>query len=202
MPTLYRCRTSLAEVARMFDAEPPPHADWSGELWPGRIGLVVRSEGAARRIEAMRWGLPPALGEAAPRRRAPTGVWWRQLLPDRSGLLAPAHRCLIILDSFALPDGVSGARTRTWYGFDDPPIFAWAGLWRTGARVRGYAGMLVDAAAPVRPNRIMPALLDRRDHATWLEADIGEASRQVRSVAWPGLYREPTEQPWGADRTP
>src|SRR3546814_11964324 len=56
MPSLYRCRTSHGEVAALFAATPPPRADWSAELWPGRTGLVIRRDGEERRIEAMRWG--------------------------------------------------------------------------------------------------------------------------------------------------
>lgn len=36
MPSLYRCRTSLPEVAALFGATPPARADWSVELWPRR----------------------------------------------------------------------------------------------------------------------------------------------------------------------
>ena len=63
MPSLYRCRTSLSEVAALFGATPPARADWSAEVRPARTGLIVRQSEEGRRIEAMRWGaeLPEAL---------------------------------------------------------------------------------------------------------------------------------------------
>ncbi len=205
MPTLYRCRTSLREVADLFQAEPPPHAEWEAELWPKRTGLVVVDRGAGRRIEPMRWGVPPSpIDFSNPGKRPPTSLWFGTLWMNKDELLGPAHRCLVIADSFALPDGPEGARTRTWYGFDDRPVFAWAGVWRQAKAGAGYAGLMVDAADPVSPNRAMPAILDgEEEYGLWLSADPAAASRvAMRSPPRPDMYREPTEQPWGADRTP
>ena len=129
MPSLYRCRTSLGEVAALFAATPPPRADWSAELWPGRTGLVVRRDGEERRIDAMRWGADLPAGAADFPRHRRSELWFRELWPAHAHLLAPEARCLIVVEEFALPDGPAGARARTWYGFDNPPLFAWAGVW-------------------------------------------------------------------------
>src|SRR3546814_7167039 len=81
----------------------------------------------------MRWGANLPGGAADfPRHRRPA-LWFRQLWPAHAHLLAPEARRLIIVEDFALPDGPEGARTRTWYGFDDPPLFAWAGVWTASA---------------------------------------------------------------------
>lgn len=203
MPSLYRCRTSLGEVAALFAATPPPRADWSAELWPGCTGLVIRRDGEERRIEAMRWGANLPEGAADfPRHRRPA-LWFRQLWPAHAHLLAPEARCLIIVEDFALPDGPEGARTRTWYGFDDPPLFAWAGVWTASAGGAGYAGFLVPGGAPAPAASTMPAIVLPEDYDAWLGGDMRIAGRIARQQrAHDAMYREPTEAPWGADRTP
>lgn len=200
MPTLYRCRTALSEVAALCDASAPAAADWSGELWPNRIGLIVRATPEGRIIEAMRWNLPAPLGPPDAKAEPRTTVWFREFLRDARHLHAPSSRCLIITDSFAFPDGNDGSRTRTWYGFEDRPIFAWAGIWHHNGKQPGFCGFHAPATAPVTPGQAMPAILDPSEYRTWLEADLAEASPLVRRERiWPGLYREETEQPWGAD---
>src|SRR3546814_19495886 len=130
MPSLYRCRTSLGEVAALFAATPPPRADWSAELRPGRTGLVIRRDGEERRIEAMRWGANLPGGAADfPRHRRPA-LWFRQLWPAHPPLLAPAARCLSIVADFALPHGPAGAPTRTWYGFGDGTAAGRGSVWK------------------------------------------------------------------------
>lgn len=150
----------------------------------------------------MRWGVKRAHHWFGPPEKARTTYRLRELWPEEKPLLEPEHRCLIILDSFALPDGAAGARTRTWHGYDDRPIFAWAGVWREGRGGAGFAGVVVDAAPPLDPQRTMPLLVAPADYASWLEADLLSAVRLIRSDANPDLYSETTEQPWGADREP
>ncbi|WP_447753157.1 hypothetical protein [Sphingopyxis fribergensis] len=150
----------------------------------------------------MRWGVKRAHHWFGPPEKARTTYWLRELWPEEKALLEPAHRCLIILDSFALPDGAAGERTRTWHGYDARPIFAWAGVWREGRGGAGFAGIVVDAAPPLDPQRTMPLLIAPADYAIWLEADLLSAVRLIKSDADPDLYREPTDQPWGADREP
>lgn len=203
MPSLYRCRTSLSEVAALFGATPPPRADWSAELWPGRTGLVVRRDGEERRIEAMRWGADLPEGPADFPRRSRSELWFRELWPAHTHLLAPEARCLIVVESFALPEGPDGARTRTWYGFDDPPLFAWTGVWAASAGAAGYSGFLVPGAASAPAAAAIPAIVLPDEYDAWLGGEIGIASRIARQQrANDAMYREPTEAPWGADRTP
>ena len=203
MPSLYRCRTSLSEVAALFGTTPPARADWSAELWPGRTGLVVRRDGEERRIEAMRWGANLPEGPADFPRHRRTALWFRELWPAHAHWLAPDARCLIVVESFALSDGPAGARTRTWYGFDDPPLLAWAGVWTASAGVAGFAGFLVSGAHPVPATATMPAIVLPDEFDAWLGGDMSIAGRIARQQrAHDAMYREPTEAPWGADRTP
>jgi putative SOS response-associated peptidase YedK len=199
MPHLYRCRTSLGEAAALFQATPPPRARWSAELWPGRIGLIVSQDGGGRRIAASPWGLRfPS--HPAPERAT---LWFRELLAEDEAWHTPARRCLILLDSFALPDrspeaGGSEPRpaTRCWYGFDERPLFAWAGISNSSHGPPGFAGLVVSAAAPVT-GRVMPALVAACDYDRWLGGDFIDAAPIVQqSRRHPDLYRHVTEQGW------
>ena len=207
LPKLYRCRTGLAEVAALVPAEAPLRGlrptppRWSAELWPNRIGLVVREWQRGRIIEPMRWGLPRPPGTPLSKEPPRTCFWHRD--PDlyAADLLAPANRCLIILDSFAHADGPEGGRTRTWYGYDDLPIFTWAGVWRHHGRRRGFAGILVPGAEPVTA-RAMPAIVAPEQRTSWLRAAVGTPGWSPWRDMARALYREATEQPWGPDHAP
>lgn len=201
MPKLYYCRTSKSEVARLTGAAPPlplwpsllPR--WSAEVWPGRKGLIVREFGRGRFSEPMRWGLPHAEGRPHASGPRTTAIWHRDLWRQNPALLGPAQRCLIILDSFAHADGPKGRRTRTNYGYDDMPIFAWAGVWRQVVRQRGFAGILVSAADPVQA-RAMPAIVPPEHYTTWLQAEPGMPGWNSWRDRDRTLYRELTDQPW------
>jgi putative SOS response-associated peptidase YedK len=148
----------------------------------------------------MRWGLPPAPGSAHPNEPLETAIWHRDIWNRDPDLLKPASRCLIILDSFAHADGPEGNRTRTWYGYDDMPIFAWAGVWRRSGRKTGFAGILVPGTDPVT-SRAMPAIVPPEHYSTWLQAEVGTPGWNMWRDQGRTLYREPTEQPWGRGRT-
>lgn len=149
----------------------------------------------------MTWGLPPPWYEFHRKGETPaTALWLREIWPAQTDLMQANQRCLILLDSFAMPEGEAGAKTRTWFGYDDRPIFAWAGVWRKGSGNRGFAGVLVSGAPPVSPRNAMPALVRPSEYDLWLTGDFGPASIVgLRSEADPDLYREPTEEPWNAN---
>lgn len=202
MAVLYRCRTSLAEVADTFSAVRPASAVWSGEMWQGRTGLVVTARGGAREVRAMRWGLP-ALGERPGRasKREPTAVFFREIWPGNRHWLAPEHRCLIVAEAFAYPDRTCPSPTRTWFGLEDRPIFAWAGLCDPDAG--RFCGFLVSANECVAPHSTMPAIVAPGDIGTWLEGDLAAAGRVARTICpAQAMYWEPTEEPWGGEREP
>nr|WP_053000233.1 SOS response-associated peptidase family protein [Sphingomonas sp. Y57] len=131
MPGLYRCRASASEIAKLFEAETPSDLSWSPMSWPGAPGLVVRAHGDSRRVETMRWGLAPGNAPPGMPSKAAEIATVRDLLaPAAFGHALPTERCLIVVEAFAFPDGDKGARTRTWFGLWDQPLFAWAGLCR------------------------------------------------------------------------
>jgi len=173
-------------------------------LWPNRTGLVVRHSPAGRRIDPMRWGLPPPQNDFLRRAERPRhSFFFREIWAKEQALFEPAQRCLIILDSFALPDGPAGARTRTWFGYEDRPIFAWGGVWREGKAGPGFAGVVVQTDPDLKVQRTMPAIVAADEYDVWLEGDVGPASRiAARFFLDPDLYREPTEQPWNDHPAP
>lgn len=201
MTVLYRCRTSLSEVSATFRATAPSAADWSAEVWPGRRGLVVHESGGMRRVAAMSWGVRDWSSEAGLRKDHRSSAWFRELYPSRVELLALERRCMIVVDAFAYPEGPSGARMRTWFGFDDRPIFGWAGFAIDGPAGPGFCGFLAAANDCVEPGRIMPVIVTPADFDAWFGGDLSEAARIARTtIASQGIYREPTEEPWGGDR--
>lgn len=202
MTSHYSCQTSLSEVAEEFAATPPRPTDWSPELWPGRTGLIVRESEDGRIVETMTWGVPPPFHHPRPDSWRGATFWFRQLREKVRWLLDPAQRCIIVLDSFAYPGGDKGSRTRTYYGFEDRPIFGWAGVWSDTGHAIGYGGLLVAADHPVSPGRAMPVILDRADYGAWLGPEPTAQQIALQSAPHPGMFREETERPWGADRDP
>lgn len=198
MVALYRCRTSLKEVAAMFAADAPDHAEWSAEVWPGRKGLAVIMDGGRRAIVAMKWGLPSShLGLSALAKGLGPTAWFRELWPKRSELLAPNHRCLIVMEEFAKPVGEAGSKTRNWYGSERAMIIGWPGIWLEAGRERGFCGLLVDGSVLAGPHASMPALMLPTKAAAWLTGDLIDASVFVRSSPdVGGFYSEATEEPW------
>lgn len=88
---------------------------------------------------------------------------------------------------------------REHIGYDDMPIFAWAGVWRQVGRKRGFAGILVPGADPVEA-RAMPAIVPPDKYSTWLQAEAGMPGWNIWRDEGRTLYREATEQPWGRAR--
>lgn len=201
MTVLYRCRTALSEVAQTFSAVPPGAARWSAEVWPGRTGLVVSEAERERRIAPMAWGVRElSLGKDRGQESRAT-AWFRELYRDRVDLLKPGRRCLIVLDSFAYPGGTSGARTRTWFGFEDRPIFAWAAFSSEGREGPAFCGLMVAANELVTESRAMPAIVAPSDCEAWLAGDMASVARIARTTTdFAEMYREVTEEPWSGER--
>src|SRR3546814_12852817 len=105
----------------------------------------------------MRWGAMVPAGAAEFPRENRTALWFRELWPAPPRLLVPEARRLIIVEDFALPDGPPGARPRTWYGLEDKPVFAWAGVWSVSGGVSAYCGFLVAGASPLYYSTNLPS---------------------------------------------
>lgn len=201
MTTLYRCRTALGEVRDHFGALTPPRASWSAEVWPERIGLAVYREGGRRRAEPMRWGIPREIVDGVPGRRHVTAtIAYQRVPPDQLFRFEAAGRCLIVLDSFACPEGPPGARTRAWFGVEDRPVFAWAGIWAPTPRGKAFAGLLAVSNRLV-PGPSMPVILDPDDYTLWLGGRRDRADPLAnRPYPESRMYREALDEPWGGEK--
>jgi len=179
MCNLYTIRTSAAEVASYFSAKMPATFNaGEGEVYPGGIGMVVREEAGQRILQSMTWGFPlPQKSKKTGQPIKPKPVnniadlssfMWRFIAPR------PENRCLIPLTGFAEAEGEYGAKTRTWFGVKDRPIFAWAGMWKVSDEWGPvYSGLMTNCNEVVRPvhNR-MPVLLHEEDYDLWLRGSL------------------------------
>ncbi len=197
MTTLYRCRTALSEVREHFDALTPAQANWSAEVWPERIGLAVYRNDGRRHAEPMRWGIPRDIVDGVPGRRpVTTAIRFERVAPAQLGRFEAAHRCLILLDSFACPEGPPGARTRAWFGVEDRPVFGWAGIWAPTPEGKAFAGLLAVANSLV-PGPSMPVILDPDDYDLWLGGRLHRAGPLAnRPYPEARMYREALGEPW------
>jgi len=200
LTTLYRCRTALSEVREEFGALTPPRARWSAEMWPGRIGLAVYDDGGKRRAEAMRWGIDRDIVDGVPGRRPiSTTIWFGRVAPAQLARFEAAHRCLILLDSFACPEGPAGAKTRTWFGVEDRPVFAWAGIWAPAGDGKAFCGLLA-VANRIVPGPSMPVILDPDDYDLWLRGARHRAGPLAnRPYLESRMYRETLAEPWNGE---
>lgn len=180
MCTLFKMNATVAEMARLFRAEPGRHDNLKAypEIYPGREAPVVvgGGEGAARRIELMQWGFPPPGDVKAPvvNVRNLASPFWR------GWLSRPAQRCLVPVTEFcewtAVPDPATGRKAKVWFGVTDAPLFAFAGLWRPGFGSDEEPRMAFLTCAPnrivgaVHP-KAMPVILAPDDYDAWLTGD-------------------------------
>ena len=206
MCNLYTATASVAEVARTFDAQVPLPFNMAGDILPGRPGMVVREQDGGRILQSMVWGFPLRLKSMRPESRPkPVNNIADLRKPMWVGLARkPEWRCLIPLTGFAEAEGPSGARTRTWFGVRDEPIFAWAGLWRQSAEWGDvFAGVMTECNEAIRPvHDRMPVLLQRHEYQTWLRGSFDEvAALQDRCFPDALITMKRTEELW-IQRTP
>lgn len=197
MTRLYRCRANRSELAALFDCEASQRLEWGSMQWPGLAAPVVCETNGMRQLELMSWGLPRPDGEA--------GDSLRSTERDFHGRLAfhdkaeTPGRCIIPADSFAVPDGEEGRRTRTWFGLWDEPIFGWGGLWRwTTYGKRGFVGATTEANAIIgRVATSMPVILSESQFETWLSGELVDVMRLWRDMRLPeDFWMEQTEEIW------
>ena len=201
MTALLRCRGSTAEMARLFDAVADPDLDWRETSWTGDPVPVVLDDRYARRLTTSRWGLPEDAFAKTVAVKQRGALYSRDLVPGPSRLSDPARlqRCLIVMESFAYPEVSVGEATRAWFGLQDTPLSAWAGLATPDGSC--CAGLLMIANGQVMPlNEMMPLLLTPAGQARWLEG-AGPLS------IGPGydddaFYRENLGERWSTGRPP
>lgn len=170
----YRQVKTRADLSALFDARPIlDRPEPATELFPGRLGAVIRKEGDERVVDVMRWGFPPP-----PKSRAPvTNV--RNLASPfwRSALVRPDRRCLVPVTAFCEWEGEKGAKRERWFSLPAAPVFAFAGLWRPTPEGSAFAFLTCEpnpVVAPVHP-KAMPVILHPEDHDRWLDGAADDA---------------------------
>jgi putative SOS response-associated peptidase YedK len=188
MCNLYTSKKSAAEIA---------------EVYPGGPGLVVREWDGQRILQQMTWGFPLAMKSkktGLPIKPKPvnniadlTSFMWRFVAPK------PEHRCLIPLTGFCEAEGEKGAKTRTWIGIKEQPIFAWAGMWKDSHEWGPvYSGLMTDCNEAIRPvHDRMPVLLHEQDYDLWLRGSLEDVIQfQTRCYPDELIQIERTAEPW------
>jgi len=197
MCNLYRLTKGIAEVARLFDAQPQTGANFADEIYPGYPGLVI----AAGQVGTMTWGFPLVLKSkktGEPLKPKPVNnaredklntPFWRDSFVRR--------RCLIPVTAWAEAEGLKGSMTRTWHALDGHDVFAVAGVWRKTAEWgAAYSMVMVDGCEQMSDvHDRMPTVLRREDWTQWTDGTPDQAF-QLCQVCPDPLHIERTPEPW------
>lgn len=174
------------EIAKYFDAEPPPAESALEPSWnvaPTNDVYVVTEDGGARRVAPHHWGLvpiwakSPAAGNKMINARAET-------LADKNAYKHAfrKRRCIVPADGFYEWKAVPGQKRKQPYFIhrsDGEPL-AFAGLWeewrgpdRSGdQRLRSTTIITTEANATMAPvHDRMPVILPPSAWAEWLAPD-------------------------------
>lgn len=170
--------TTTHEAMRQFaraTADLTNRLDPAGDIWPDRLGPIIRNNGEDREIALVRWGLPSsskALFDAATKRADKLRAKGKEFDFDELLKMEPdggttnvrntssrhwtrwlgvENRCVVPFTRFAEPDPASkpeGGRTpNAWFALDDSePLAFFAGVWvREWQSVRKIKEGLVSA---------------------------------------------------------
>ena len=188
MCNLYSMTATVDELRRIFgpfegDTHNLPPFD---EIYPGHQAPVLRrKDGGGLALEMMKWGFPgPVLAGSRPvtNVRNLNSPFWRSALND------PKRRCLVPATSFcewtAEPDPATKRKAKVWFGLaeEQPPLFAFAGLWRPGEGGPYMAFLTCEAnstVGAVHP-KAMPVMLRPADAAGWLDSERADACSLAR----------------------
>jgi putative SOS response-associated peptidase YedK len=174
----YRMSAKQAEVARRFGVDPTlimpePERLPPPELFPKRLGWVVRKEDGTRFLDAMTWGFPPPAAARAPvtNVRNLASPFWR------SALNRPDRRCIVPVTEFCEWSGEKGSKREHWFSLHDGKIFGFAGVWRPTDAGKAYAFLTCEPnplVALIHP-KAMPVILDPEDYDRWLDGEVDDA---------------------------
>ncbi|MDE1467937.1 SOS response-associated peptidase family protein [Aurantiacibacter sp. D1-12] len=156
-------RASFAD----FDKKP------AEDLWPRRLGYVVRQEKHGRVVDTATWGVPLTLKGKRPGTtttkyitnvRNLTSPFWRSTLAN------PPQRCLVPFTEFAEP---KQGREEYWFSIPSRPVAAFAGIWRESDIGRVFAFLTCEPNALVAPRhpKAMPVILPEECYDAWLAGD-------------------------------
>ena len=183
MCNLYRMTSNVDAMAQLFaplatgGLNQPPLP----EIFPDYAAPVIVAgdePGAARRLQAMRWGWPP-FGQV---KRPITNIrnlaspMWRSAVGD------PRRRCLVPVTEFCewcdRPDPVTGRKKKHWFALPDHPLFAFAGLWRSTPDGPRFAFLTCEANGLVGAvhQKAMPVIVTPGEAADrWLSGAAEDA---------------------------
>jgi putative SOS response-associated peptidase YedK len=130
----YRVNAKQAEVAKRFGVNliPEPERLPPPELFPKRIGWVVRDTPDGRSLDVMTWGVP-LNGKPITNVRNLQSPFWRNMLGN------PERRCLVPVTDFCEWEGEKGSKRERWFSLPSSPIFAFAGIWRPTPEGNAFA---------------------------------------------------------------
>lgn len=167
----YRITAARAAIAARFGVTVYPDADTlpQPELFPKRIGWVVRQIDGQRILNQMQWGVPSDRGPVTNVRNLKSGFW-------RNMLSNPERRCLVPVSDFCEWSGEKGSKQEHWFSLPADPIFAFAGIWRPSEAGNVFAfltcGYLGDPAAHIVGavhEKACPVILQAEDEQRWLD---------------------------------
>lgn len=169
----YRVSAKQIEIAKRYGIDPStlspePEPLPPPELFPKRIGWVVRKEGE-RRLDAMRWGVP-LNGKPITNVRNLQSPFWRSMLKS------PERRCLVPVTDFCEWSGEKGSKREHWFSLPSQPIFSFAGIWRPTPEGNAYAFLTCEPNPLVAPihEKAMPVILHDEDYDRWLDGDVDD----------------------------
>lgn len=198
---LYTVKASLQDLADHFGIPTVPASNAGEEVYPGTPGVVMREESGARVLQSMTWGFPIRLKTMKPGSKPKPvnniadlakGFW--------VGLARkPQWRCIIPVTQFAEAEGVTGAKTRTWFSVKGQPIFGWGGLWRNSDEWGPvYSGAMTDCNEAIRQvHDRMPVLLLPEEYDQWLHGTFDDLMAfQKRCFPDHLIDIDRTAEPW------
>ena len=151
------------------------------EIYPGHQAPVLRrNDGGGLKLEMMKWGFP---GPQSAGSRPVTNV--RNLASPfwRTALERPERRCIVPATRFcewtAEPDPLTKRKAKVWFGLheEQPPLFAFAGIWRPSEEGPFMAFLTCEAnetVGAVHP-KAMPVMLGPADVGSWLDSPRADA---------------------------
>jgi len=184
MCNLYRLSSPADAIRALFKATgaDAPNLPEHARIFPDQAAPVVICEGSERRLVRMLWGVPPPAGVARPitNVRNLASPFWRGLLAS------PRQRALVPVSAFcewsAAADPATGRKRQHWFAVREAPLFAFAGVWRSGAGdapprfafLTCAPNALVGAVHP----KAMPVILAGDAADRWLNGDPAAGFQQ------------------------
>lgn len=178
----YRMTAKQAELAARFGVEPiyaPDESFPPPELFPKKLGWIVREEDGRRVLDVARWGFPHQVKGASGKMLSKPVTNVRNLTSPfwRSVLKTPARRCLVPVTDFCEMAGQKGSMRQHWFSVPSRPIFAFAGVWRPTEAGPVYAFLTCapnEIVKPIHP-KAMPVVLHDEDFDGWLSGEYDSA---------------------------